>query len=147
MIQKEHIENFLRINGVPLSASDEEVRVALSSAKWASEDIDDGIATLHGLPTKHATPSSHVGHQLFRSDNRVAPETLSALLGVNIAPRDMHVPAGVAYKRHNAEEQSLGLGLIAIGLSIVLAFAVGALMMYLSGVGPFYSPLVEDFRF
>jgi hypothetical protein len=87
--QKEQIENFLKLNGVPIDASAEEIRGALRSARWGEDDIESALETLRGT-VKGANAAAVASRQLFHSDAHVEPETLSALLGVSV--RTKHKP-------------------------------------------------------
>lgn len=86
MPQKAHIENFLRINGIPHDASDEVIRTALISARWHEKDADVALLVLRDKPTEgHESAPLISARQLFGVDDmRLAPETLTSLLGIEI---------------------------------------------------------------
>ena len=84
MLSKQHIENFLRLNDVPLTAPENQIRAALRSAHWAEPDIDIAIALLRGLEEELDMHRNVVAKDMFYTDTPIAPDTLSSLLGIDI---------------------------------------------------------------
>ncbi len=118
MIEKQHVESFLKANGVKPTASDEEIRSILISARWEHTEIDTALIVLKENVLSHET---HVDtlHKVFNTDNRLNAAEISALLGINvtIAPED--VTTSVTEKRRRIEQGR-------IVLSFVLAVCIAA---------------------
>ncbi|NCN52227.1 hypothetical protein GW943_00220 [Candidatus Parcubacteria bacterium] len=134
MIQKAHIENFLRINGIPPDSPDEEIRTALISARWQDDDVEVALLVLRG---QTETEDVHVvaARKLFHSDSRVSPKVLSTLLGINIHSKDENVTA--YYSKRVVEKEESHTFAILVSALILAAVAVTA-AMYLFGAGFFY---------
>lgn len=83
MVEKKHIENFLKLNGLSVEDSEESIRGALESARWSPSDIEETFKILDG----HASGEKMemiVSRQLFTSDEHVDPKTLANLLGISV---------------------------------------------------------------
>ena len=67
MIDKRSIEAFLRVNGIPPTAQDEEIRSVLLSAKWNENEVDTALVVLKENLTNQET---HVDtlHKVFNSE-------------------------------------------------------------------------------
>jgi hypothetical protein len=83
MVDKKHIEDFLKINGLSSSAEDEEIRSLLVSARWHEEDVEAALVVLRENSQTHAQRIDSV-HKVFNSDTKIQPETLSSLLGIDV---------------------------------------------------------------
>lgn len=83
MIHKDLVEQYLRANGVEPSAPDDEIKEVLFSAKWHHDDIDTALMVLREDPETHQTHVDSL-HKVFHSDERLQPETISALLGIDV---------------------------------------------------------------
>jgi hypothetical protein len=124
MIAREHIENFLRLNGIAHGAPEDEIRSALAAARWLDRDIEIALALLRG-DARAELEQVDPGEKLFRSDSRVSPDMLSALLGI-----DIHI--------HNRRTLSVspaarsGGQLAAYGLVGAAAVAVAAAIIFFS---------------
>jgi hypothetical protein len=117
MIEKQHIESFLKANGVKPTASDEEIRSVLISARWENKEIDTALIVLKENLISHET---HVDtlHKVFNTDSRLNSAEISALLGIHvtIAPED--VTTSVTEKRHQIEQGRIILSFL---LAVFLA--------------------------
>ena len=86
MVSKEHVINFLRLNEVELSETDEVIRGALFAARWHEQDVDIALMLVRDIkvdPTRMLPRA----HHLLSVDGAIAPQTLSSLLGIDIALR------------------------------------------------------------
>jgi len=83
MINKAIVEQYLKANGVSVDAPDDDIKSILFSAKWHAEDIHTALMVLRENPK---TREQHVDtlQKVFHSDNRLEPETISALLGIEV---------------------------------------------------------------
>ena len=101
MFERRHIEELLRVNGVPLSSPDEEIKSVLISARWHEKDVETAMLVLRENTASH---ESHVDtlQKMFRSDSALSSETISALLGV-----DVNVETGSIDTRSQNKNRSL----------------------------------------
>ena len=83
MIEKRSIETFLKVNGIPPTAKDEEIRSVLISARWNKNEVDTALLVLRENIVSNET---HVDtlHTVFNSDDRLNAEEISALLGIDV---------------------------------------------------------------
>lgn len=85
MFERQQLEKILATHGLLATATDDEVRTTLMQAEWHTNDIDAALLVLHENPNAHRTHQDAL-HQLHRTDERLRPETVKSLLGI-----DMHV--------------------------------------------------------
>lgn len=145
MISKEHVENFLKLNGIPPTAADEEIRSALITARWHKDDVEVALLMLRGKKGGEEEDSEIIAaRQLFRSDMRVAPETLSSLLGVDVKMNADRISA-VYQKQATIRTSALSIAFFTL-FALIIVFAAALGFMYAMHIGPFYVP-VEQFTF
>ncbi len=136
MIEKRNIEAFLRINGIPATANDEEIRSVLISARWNQNEVDTALMV---LKENTNTKETHVDtlHKVFNSDDRLSASEISTLLGIDVqlAPQDVD---NVNVKRARAERAQ---GLISFALSILIALSSIGYLMYQEKAGVFNETL------
>lgn len=138
MVHKEHIENFLRINKIPLTAPDSEIREALIYAKWHEKDVEVALLTLRG--NVEEDPQVTAAHALLRTDAPLKPETLASLLGM-----DIQLARGMLPVSNESEaESSSGSIFIMVIASMAFAFAAALTLMYIFQIGPFFSPIEQS---
>jgi hypothetical protein len=134
MFERHHVEELLRINGVPLTAPDEEIKSVLISARWHEKDVETAMTVLRENTVSHHT---HVDtlQKMFRSDEKLRPETISALLGV-----DIEVPQGSLKTTDQLKKRSLTLSQVfhIAFLSIVLSSVCVIGTMWLTQAGLFH---------
>lgn len=136
MIQKAHLENFLRINGIPPTADDEEIRTALISARWKDDDVEVALMVLKGH-TSEEDFKIVSARRLLHTDSRIAPEQLSELLGIQIKNHDGHVTE--YYSKYVTETEESHTVLVVVSALVIAAITILA-GMYLFQVGPFHVP-------
>lgn len=123
MFQRQHIEQLLRLNGVSVDDSDDQIKSVLISAQWHKEDVEAAVLVLRENKKNHKTHVDSL-HKVFRSDDRLRPETISALLGI-----EMNITSKEIAKRHkNANgqmraSQMLLVAAMALILSAIFLFA------------------------
>ena len=83
MIEKRQIEELLRVNGVHIKAPSEEIKSVLLSARWNKNDVETALLVLREDSKSRET---HVDtlHKVFGTDEKLRPELISSLLGVDI---------------------------------------------------------------
>ena len=142
MIDRQHIENVLRANGVPPTANDEEIRSVLLSAKWDKNEVDTALTVLKENTSSHQT---HVDtlHKVFRSDDTLSPQEISSLLGIDLKVTD-------TLNKNSTSKKStfLSQSTLILIASFIIAFVSLGYVMYSQKMGPFYeasaSPMIES---
>lgn len=137
MFKKEHIEKMLRLNGVSLDDPDDVIKSVLISAQWHEDDVEAAVLVLRENKDSHETHVDSL-HKVFRSDERLRPETISSLLGIemDLSSKDIEVRR----KRvHRALMPSQILVMVVISLVSSLIFVFAA-MWYLE-TGLFHQTL------
>jgi hypothetical protein len=113
MFQRSHIEQLLRINGVESTAPDQEIKSILLSARWHEKDVETALLVLRENKASHETHVDSV-HKTFRADDQLQPETISALLGI-----DVDIPKNAVITSRGGKRQfRLSMGQI-IGISLI----------------------------
>ena len=134
MFTKEHIAKLLSVNGLSIDAPDEEIKSLLLSAHWHQDDVETAVMVLRENKDTHTT---HVDtlHNIFRSDDRLKPETVSALLGINMELSADDLEKHDRYKRGNLP---FSTALVIFFVSFSLAVGILGLSMWYLGVGAFH---------
>ncbi len=83
MLQRNQIEMILRVNGVNVFSSDEEIRSVLLSASFKDDDVDTAIMILREN-TESNTSNVEGLHKVFRTNEKLGSNEISSLLGINI---------------------------------------------------------------
>ena len=83
MTNKQQLNNFLRINGLSSDSSEEEVRAALVSARWATNEVKVALTVLRGEQGGESIQMITT-RKIFRSNSKTKPKVLSKLLGVTV---------------------------------------------------------------
>lgn len=134
MLQKKQIEMILKVNGVDISSSDEEIRSVLLSASFKDNDIETAIMILKEN-TQTQTSKIEGLHKVFRTNQRLSSEEISTLLGIDVNIDEL--PA--VRRRKNADSvwlQNISVIVTAIGTAFIgVVFA-----MYIYDVGLFHKP-------
>jgi hypothetical protein len=132
MINRQAVEQYLQVNNVAPTAPDQEIKEVLLRAKWHEDDVDTALTVLR---ENNITNDHHVDtlHQVFHSDERLKPETISALLGIDV---DMSEIIAREKVQHTVAASSV-LVVIAVATSLSVTFFVAA--MWMLKMGPFYA--------
>lgn len=132
MFQKNHIEKILRLNGLEPTASDEEIKSILISARWHADDVDAAILVLRENTVTHQTHIDSL-HKVFQSDDRLRPETISALLGI-----EMDLPATLSESKKKGSQSRLSsqqiMNITIVSLSLSLIFVLAAMWYLKMGI-------------
>ena len=136
MIDRKHVEQILKINGLSSTAKDEEIRSILISAKWHQEDVDTALTVLRENKT---TGDSRIDtlHNVFQSDKRLSPEAIESLLGIelDISSDDLRV------LHAGRKDISFWQVISIIFYATILAFGSILTVMYVQQTGIFHPGL------
>ncbi len=134
MIEKRNIEAFLKVNGIPPTAKDEEIRSVLLSARWNNNEVDTALMVLKENTKSNET---HVDtlHKVFNSDDRLSSSEISKLLGIDVTLSDQDVTDINA--KHQLSKNSTAL--ITFILSIIIAVSSIGYLMYKEKAGVFHT--------
>lgn len=133
MIEKRNVEAFLRVNGIPPTAKDEEIRSVLLSARWNNNEVDTALMVLKENVVSNET---HVDtlHKVFNSDDRLSSAEITKLLGIEVNLSD-HNFTDI---NHTYQKTLNHSALITLILSILIAVSSIGYLMYKEQVGFFY---------
>ncbi len=134
MLERSNIEQLLRINGVDVSAPDEEIKSILISARWHKDDVETALMVLRENTKDHTT---HVDtlHKVFQTDEKLNSETISALLGIDVViPPHKIESSKVHQKIGMSAGQIIQIALVSICFALIAGIAS---MMYLQ-IGVFH---------
>lgn len=127
MVQKEHLENFLRINCISMHAGKEEIRGALLYAQWHERDIDVALAIVEGA--KVCDAESTASHVLMHAEGRLSRETLGSVPGIHTYSNAHEYDHMSTDTLHSNSEAYVHAFVVAI-LSILFAAAGGLFLLY-----------------
>lgn len=133
MIDRRHIEQILRLNGLSATAPDEEIRSVLISARWHKEDVETAITVLReNVNTRKSRVDTL--HDVFMTDNRLSPEAIHSLLGIDIDidPEKLQTMRRWRYGMYIWQMVSIFL------IASIVAFVFILFMMYSQKIGFFY---------
>lgn len=134
MFERQQIEKFLNSHGIDPNLPDEELRVKLISAQWHNDDIDAALYVLRDANFNQQTQQSAL-RQLHRTDDRLRPETIKALLGIDV---DITAREIVHAKRQAQGGWTFGQVLSMFGASLLIGFGLLFVFMWLNHSGPFH---------
>ena len=119
MINKESLEKLLEINGISPTAPDEVFKELLLEAKWSGDDIETALTVLRENKQGSESRVSTI-HQTFTSGDRLTPQAISNMLGVDVA-----VPLNNPETRHyNSWHFKEMLIILVIAVLLAVAFFV-----------------------
>lgn len=122
MLDRSQIEQLLKLNGVEPSAPDEEIKSVLVSARWHNDDVETALLVLRENNVSHETHVDSL-HKVFGSDDHLQPETISALLGVDV---DV-LPDDVNWRKYHrgvmSAQQMMQIGVISLSVSVIFVIA------------------------
>ncbi len=133
MIDRRHVEQILKINGLSATAPDEEIRSVLISARWNKEDVETAITVLRENVNTHKSRVDTL-HDVFLTDQKLSPEAIHSLLGIDVQIGSSELETLRASRQNLYRWQLLSIFILA------LLFAATAIlaMMYLNGFGVFH---------
>jgi len=122
MLERANIERLLRLNGVGPSAADEEIKSVLISARWHENDIETALLVLKENTKSHETRVDTL-HKVFRSDDSLHPQTISALLGIDVDVAQGALDHKKKMRPSLSAGQALQIGVVSAGLAIACILA------------------------
>lgn len=133
MIEKRNVEAFLKVNGIPPTAKDEEIRSVLLSARWNNNEVDTALMV---LKENIKSQETHVDtlHKVFNTDDRLSSSEISALLGIDVALSQDDV-GDINAKRLKIQQLQVYL---ALSLSVIIALSSIGYLMYQEKAGVFH---------
>ncbi len=131
MIKRDQIEAILKINGVQPTSPDEQIRSVLLSARYSKDEVDTAIMVLRENTKTNQTRVDGL-HKVFRTDEALAPEEISQLLGIEVDLSDRVRP-----QSKTRDFSQLQYILVWV-LSFLLAIVGLLFYMYIYKVGVFH---------
>jgi len=133
MIDRNHIEQILKLNGLAATAADEEIRSVLISARWNKEDVETAITVLRENVNTHKSRVDTL-HDVFLTDKKLSPEAIHSLLGIDVQVDSNELETLRVSRRNLYHWQIVSIFIIAILIAVTMVLG----MMYLSGFGVFH---------
>lgn len=131
MIDREHIERLLKLNGLEETAADEEIKSILLSARYKEHEVDAALMVLRENKDTNRKKIDGL-HKIFRTDDLLDSKEISDLLGIDINLED-RVVAGSSAR----EMPMLGQVLLSI-VAVLVALTALILYMYIEDIGLFH---------
>jgi hypothetical protein len=138
-MEKQDIETILKINGVSPEAPDEEIRSVLLSARYNKDEVDTAVMVLKENTKTHQTRVDGL-HKVFRSDEALNPQEISALLGIEVEVKEINL------EKKNRREMSTIQGVFVGVVATIIAVSGVLFAMYVNHVGVFH-PAVTSAKF
>lgn len=134
MLDRNHIERVLKINGVAPSANDNEIRSVLMAARFHDGEVDAALLILRSTDDASRGPAIDSMQKLLRTDRSLNAKEISNLLGIDMQLIDKSPSATRNSKQTISLSQHVVIWLLAIVISII---GIG-LSMYLLHFGFFH---------
>jgi hypothetical protein len=123
MLERAHIEKLLKLNGVEATAPDEQIKSVLLSARWHKNDVETALLVLRENTKNHQTHVDSL-HKVFRTDEGLKPETISALLGIDVAvTQEVLDQKNRKFKHMISAGQMMQIGLVSLSVSLIFVLA------------------------
>lgn len=123
MFQRDQIEKLLSLNGVHTTATDDEIKSVLFSARWHKDDVEAAMMVLRENKVTHETHVDSL-HKVFRSDDRLRPETVSALLGIEMEVTSDEISNKRSQRRAGLTSgQFMSIALVSLTLSVIFVLS------------------------
>lgn len=133
MIDRRHIEQILRLNGLTPTAADEEIRSVLISARWHKEDVETAITVLRENTTTHKSRVDTL-HDVFTTDKKLSPEAIQTLLGIDVEVNNSELEDLRKSRQSLYVLQLVSIFMIAIAMAAIFI----VFMMYGEKIGFFH---------
>jgi hypothetical protein len=131
MITRKQVETILKINGVPASSADEQIRSILLSARYSNDEVDTALMILREDVNTKQTRVDGL-HKVFRTGDALRSDEISNLLGIDISIEDK-------IEERKKKKQISFTQYIVVWVSSVLLAVSGILFyMYLHKIGVFH---------
>lgn len=132
MIDKKHIEQILKSNGLAPTSKDEEIKSVLLSARYHEDEVDTAIMVLRENRDSHKTKVDGL-HKVFRTDTTLNAKEITSLLGIDVTLDKERVPAGAKARKLTRLSQ-----VMVVIISLLLALLSVLLYMYTLEMGVFH---------
>ena len=140
MIKRSQIEKILKVNGVTPSSPDDRIRSVLLSARFNKDEVDGAIMVLRENKVTKQVKVDGL-HKVFRSDESLQPNEISALLGID-------VDASTFYRPTSEPSTVVGVQYVTIWVfSVFFAVITVLATMYVNQVGPFHPSVKAQSNF
>lgn len=137
MFERSHLETILKINGVSITASPEEIKDILLSASYNNQEIESAINMLKENATDNPVKFNDL-QKVFLRDQALKPSEISALLGIEVKIGDVQITHA------KSRDMTLFQTFSVIILSLIVAFSGIIVGMYIYEAGLFH-PTVTAF--
>ncbi|MFT5037297.1 MAG: hypothetical protein ACI9VM_000876 [Candidatus Azotimanducaceae bacterium] len=133
MINRRYIEQLLKLNGLKPDSPDDEIKSVLVSARWHENDVETALVVLR---ENSGNQEQHIDtfHKTFNSDTQFSPDTLNAILGIDIEIESITSSRKDELKR-TYKMQLVSIAALSIGIAMFFLFFV----MWYMKVGVFYA--------
>jgi hypothetical protein len=134
MFDRKHIERVLTINGVSLSATDDEIRTVLLGAHYSDDEVATALTALRSNSESGAVSEQGSMQKLMRTDKNLSAKEISKLLGINVVlPRP-------STRSAKSSERSFSVGhhIAVWSLAVIIAVLGIGLSMYALEFGLFH---------
>ncbi len=135
-MRREDIINFLRINQVAESASDDEIRKTLTDGRWHARDVETALLILRGKKSESGGMS--VASAVVHSDVRPSPDTIASMLGLNVSLKNIRNKHAAITTPPSFLARALHAGLVLV-VSALIAVGAGMVLMYIFDIGMYNS--------
>ncbi len=132
-MRREDILNFLRINQIKETDSDEEIRRALTAGHWHERDVETAILILRGKAKESSGIS--VANAVVHSDIRPSSETVASLLGLDVSLKNIQISNRVEAPTFFSRALH---SVVILFVSALLAVGAGMMLMYFFDIGPYH---------
>jgi hypothetical protein len=131
MIDRNHIEKILKVNGMSPAEPDEMIRSVLLSARYHKDEIDTALMVLReDTETKRIRVEGL--HKVFRTDDSLQSKEISELLGIDVN-LNQYRPVSIQKQRVTLASVML-VWILSIGFAVIGIF----LFMHMNSVGVFH---------
>ncbi len=132
MLNKAQILSILKANGFDENCSDDQIRSVLSSISYTDAEIDKALDLFRGRVTDDKNEKKDGLHKVFRTDNSLSSEEISALLGVEV-----NIDESIDTTKDLRSFTNLYVSIVVI---MSIFFGLGGIMfyMYISHTGIFH---------
>ncbi len=131
MISRPIVEKILAANGIEATAEDEVIKSVLIEANWHQDDVDTALTVLRENTTTHVEKVDSL-HKVFRTDERLKPETISALLGIDVDVKNYEELRLDRSTHQSFFSQVASIALVSIGLALI--FVMGGMWFWQIGI-------------
>jgi len=131
MFERNQLETILKINGVSVNASPEEIKDILLSASYNNQEIETAINILKETTAPNPVKFTDL-QKVFLTADSLKPAEISALLGIEVKIGNVQVT-----HRKNGE-MTTGESMAVVIFSIIIAISGVTIGMYFYEVGLFH---------